>query len=813
MSSSELEEDKRWLTEEQYTAWVEKNDELAAEAVAAEAVAAEAVSTAYKPSLSARLPHRLVAAEAVSAAQEHVEIKKYLETFKKEIFKNVCFIPNHSLLIYDIKKNIKLLSKEKVANNHTLLKFILNIQFNILKEPSQLLELSKEQYHFKNMSAIILLLLNIDSVNTPFTLINNLFQNKFQLDRPQDILIEYIKRHLYNFIESTKVKRIKEENIKIMNKELESKNLKRLRGNRSELQKIELVKSLNLRPYTPEELSEINEYNDIINTYISSIAAEVIPYYEEEYKDIFFENLIILDDLDKEFINTKVYNYIVTKFDKSNSFENPFPNDKTYDITENIFYISKEKITSSDFSFNSTLFEKISDFIKDLLTNENIKKIFIENEEKMIRELIDEKFRLVHNLGEYIRMIKIKNPSFSDIKLLNEYNQIIVKYQKIIVENIHSMLDWNKLFYKESISIIDKDKIKNKLRSYLKQLLDYTKEDNKVLEELIKNKFTDFNPPDDPNIFFDLHEYLEDKCRYEALKFELNYTGILRTLVCTSNKFNFINLDHLNLREIKKKFIFQFLTLLKNIMTQQQQKQQPNIVTYLFNISNQYDLGLNAIDDKNLDENLANIKNDLDNLKKILEPIFNQIQNPIYYLLEEIKKNKDTSLNGYILFINYILNEINLLINTRVIEFYGNFIKTNPEYVEFIESSKINKYIKGTYDYTELFKEKDINTEYLFLLFEDILYKTIKPYLKKKIEERAAEAAEVAAAAAKAAAKAAAEEAALTPKERALRKEQREREKEEAAAQEAAAIAEAVAAEVAEAEAVRRALAAKPARI
>jgi RecG-like helicase len=211
-------------------------------------------------------------------------------------------------------------------------------------------------------------------------------------------------------------------------------------------------------------------------------------------------------------------------------------------------------------------------------------------------------------------------------------------------------------------------------------------------------------------------------------------------------------------------------------MTQQQQKQQPNIVTYLFNISKEYYLGLNAKDEEKLDENLANIKNDLDNLKKILKPIFSQIQNPIYYLLEEIKTNKDTSLNVYILFINYILNEINLLINTRVKEFYGKTIEDNPEYVEFIESSKINKYIKGTYDYTELFKEKDIKTEYLFSLFEDILYKTIKPYLKKKIEERAAEAAAEEAI-----------EAALTPKERALRKEQREREKE--AAQEAAAIA------------------------
>ena len=394
---------------------------------------AEPVDTTNLSSAHADLGEQLSNGDTEEPKTILEELELYLMAHETEKFKFVCFFPNHSLLYSDIKKNINLLSKEEATNDHTLLKYILNIQFKLLKVGNKDFELGIDQYPFINMVSILCFLLQIDVENIPFDLIKQLIQHKLYPNfiKHNHIIFSFINRHLENFFyNSAEVKRIKEECSQKIDRELEDNNLMDLKKDNI-FDKI--TPNLLWRGYDRQSLDRIKKFNSIINKHIELIAKDVIQHYRKDYKDIFFENLIKLSDSDKEFINNKVEDYIRTKFsDVGNSTESPFD----INFSENYFYISEEEINTR-FYTRLPLYPRVMTFIGDILTNDSIKDIFDINHNLMIGEISDPKFSSINQLVDGSAMIKKSDLPSIDPKLLKEYNEIIVKYQNIVLECIH----------------------------------------------------------------------------------------------------------------------------------------------------------------------------------------------------------------------------------------------------------------------------------------------------------------------------------------------------------------------------------------
>jgi hypothetical protein len=268
-----------------------------------------------------------------------------------------------------------------------------------------------------------------------------------------------------------------------------------------------------------------------------------------------------------------------------------------------------------------------------------------------------------------------------------------------------------------------------------------------------------------------MHSYLEDKCTYDALKFEINYDGIAKALSCELNGYNIIDLNTFNLRTIKNTFIKQCFDLFREII------ENPAIMSCFNEIISK--LQNVEMSQKKTDSDMifASVKKDLDVFKELLGPILIKIDNPFYHLLQKIGENKD----GFSLFIKYMINEINIHLNTVLKDGFDNLHgnqEVDAEEIEIIKSSLIYNYINGSYDYNELFKIKNINIDYLFDLLKDavsMLNKRIDLIIARREKTRA-----------EIEAKIAEEEAKLSPSERAARKALREQEEAAVAAAQAA---------------------------
>jgi hypothetical protein len=469
------------------------------------------------------------------------ELYRYLES-SEELFKNVCFIRLHKYLYLDIKKNIKLLSKEITIDNRMLLKYILNIQFNLLKLPEDLeleLKLDVTRYNILNLLTIILSLLQID---TKSIYIIYLFEDKLTEPYTDNILKTLIYNYISIFNDSEEVKLIISENADRFFKEMadiEATKLERYYYNlENGLQKIDL----NIID-SPDLIPLAKEYNLIIDKCKQNINSQLINYYNDHFnKNIFIDNLVILSESDKEFITKKVDLYM----------------------------------------------KSIS---------------------------IDNLYKLTNHLP------------------------------------------------KESISFM-----------------------------------------------FYLDENLEDKKIYDSIKISLNKDGILRKLLIEKDELKFNSLDWLKLRDIKNRFINQFINLLFETI------ENPKIISGFRKIKTQ-------IDKVVADINIDTLMNDINDFKEIITPILQKIENPIFYIIQEIEKNRDISINGYILFIKYILNELIIQVNTF---FYQQSIeKLSKKINDIIESSLMYQFITGKFDYTKLFKIKNINIDYLFEIIKDCISKLI----------------------------------------------------------------------------------------
>jgi len=651
--------------------------------------------------------------------EEKSELEKYLEISKEDLFKYVCFIPNHKFLYIDIKKNINLLVNEKILNdNSILLKYILNIQFNLLNIPKELVISSEslDDYNIQNLLSIISKLLQIDIENIPFKDIIELFFNKFT-NKFDVILMTYINRYIDILFYTKEVVSITDEKINLMKDELKDE---RFRALDSDLYDKSSLKKLKLSSIWDETLHPLAlEYNSIIDKYKKIIIPLILDYYNNHYnKDIFIDNLIILSESDKRFVTEKVDLYIKSRLSIDNLFDPLFPSE----ITPFIFYLPEDYIR--------ILYDQVIRYINDFLSHPEVLDIYERYQQLMVNELEDPKFRQITDTFSKTTLMIERPDYFIDIsfkQLLTDYNKIIEKYQKLVLPLI---LEYYNKYTKEifddqfEFSLSYQKSISIKVDLFIRSILNIDNLKTRNVQSLFEWEF--LNPDFELNIetFFNIHENLEDECKYNAIKINLNKESILRVLSYEKDELKFNNLEWLNLRNIKNLFINEFITILFEFI------ENPTIVSCYMEIMSQISKTTPHI-------SYSILMKDLDAFKQILTPILQKITNPIFNILQEIEKNKDISINGYILFIKYILNEFILPVCKFIDLLYNQNTKgLSKEIKDIMESSKIHQYINGTFDYTKLFKIKNIDIDYLFEIIKDCISKLM--LLKQIMEAKAA---------------------------------------------------------------------------
>ena len=466
MSSSKFEEDNPFLTEDEYEAWVEKNESRFLKSQAEGAVASEAVAAEGAVASEAA---EAVAAEVQEVSLENLLEKKYMITLELD----------SSYILSDIKKNILILLNSKTYENRLFIRNILNIQLFLLNNEKYYTSYTDRNPNywlisddgFNNSIYLFNLLSILFNVKT-YLIINKMLQLIKDPIRSSQQYIDIIYDYRYYIEKETRVEEITTDDI--------LKNIIVKDGEPEE--NVYKLRFMNFQNLNTIKSTAIKEFIDALILFNNDIL---------RYSDIVLDkrhNQILFDLLSELHINQDY----ITKIDILNKQKIESESMKTKkeidDIIYNLIQLRETKILEYDLMNKLSKYNYISGklfFIKNKLQNIKNPFLLMVNELKKKSEMvgyIEFIKHILYQINYYIRydIIGEIKDFFKIFIIDDELIKYIKKLKKEENFNVNKLMFYNFKTFNDFNTNIDK---------IIQDLLDFTKQEKyKNYNDIFKDK-------------------------------------------------------------------------------------------------------------------------------------------------------------------------------------------------------------------------------------------------------------------------------------------------------------------------------------